>query len=301
MIEAKNIRKKFPGTVALERISLNIPSGSIYGLMGSNGAGKSTLMRIFSGVLRPDRGTITLDGEEIFEHISVKQRCFSISDDPYFFSGSTPREMMRFYQTVYPQFDTERCRALLQQFGLKENRRLRTFSKGMQRQVSIICAVSSGAEYLFCDEAFDGLDPVARQAIKTILIGDVADRKMTVVISSHNLQELENFCDCIGLLHRGTILFSCQMDDIKQEMQKVQYVADADSARPEALFRGMQIVRQDQRGRLCTVVVRGSGEEMIARMQQAHTVFYEPLPLSLEEIFIIETEENGYDPNEVGV
>ncbi len=301
MIEANKIRKKFGRTVALDRISLEVPSGSIYGLIGSNGAGKSTLLRMFSGILRPDRGLLTIDEKEVYEQPSVKQRCFTVSDEQHYFVGSTPREMMRFYQKLYPGFREERWHELMEQFHLSETTRLRSFSKGMQRQAALICGVSAGVDYLFCDEAFDGLDPSARQAIKSVLIGDVADRQMTVVITSHNLQELENFCDRIGVLHRGKLLFSRHLDDIKEQIQKIQYVGGERTPELEQLLLGFDLLKCESRGQLKTAVVRGGCREVDARMRTAEPIYYERIALTLEEIFLTEMEANGYDPSEIDV
>ncbi len=301
MIEANKVRKKFGKTVALERVSLDIPTGSIYGLIGSNGAGKSTLLRMFAGILRPDRGTVTLDTQTVYEQPLVKQRCFTVSDEQYYFLGATPREMMRFYKKLYPNFQEKRWHTLMEQFRLSETKRLRSFSKGMRRQAALIAGVSAGVDYLFCDEAFDGLDPTARQAIKSVLIGDVAEREMTVVITSHNMQELENFCDRIGVLHQGHLLFSRYLDDVKEQIQKIQYVGGEQTPEMEHLLNGFDIIKKESRGQLNMVVVRGGSREVDARMRRAEPIYYERIPLTLEEIFLTEMEENGYDPSEIDV
>ncbi len=301
MIEANKVRKKFGKTVALERVSLDVPTGSIYGLIGSNGAGKSTLLRMFSGILRPDRGEITIDERIAYGQPEVKRRCFTVSDEQYHFLGATPQDMMRFYQKLYPMFQEERWHQLMEQFHLNETTRLRSFSKGMRRQAALIAGVSAGVEYLFCDEAFDGLDPSARQAIKSVLIGDVAEREMTVVITSHNMQELENFCDRIGVLHQGRLLFSRCLDDVKEQIQKIQYVGSEEMPEAEQLLNGFNIIKHESRGQLNLVVVRGGSREVDARMRRAEPVYYERIPLTLEEIFLTEMEENGYDPSEIDV
>lgn len=301
MIEAKRVVKRFGFQKALDGVTLEIPNGSIYGLIGSNGAGKSTFLRLLSGVFKQERGGLTIDGEKIYENPKIKERCFTIADDQFSFPWSNSREMAEYYGMIYPSFDMERYHALMKQFGLSEKKRLRSMSKGMRRQSSMICGAASGADYLFYDEAFDGLDPSARQAAKKILIGDVAERGSTVVISSHNLPELEHLCDRIGLLHQGRLLMSSQMDEAKTTLQKLQYVCDRPEQEPKVLFGDMPLLRQESRGKLRTAVIRGDAKQILARVQQSGTIFYEQLPLTLEEMFIIEMEVNGYDPQTIGV
>lgn len=293
MIRAQAVHKSFGNIMALDSITAEIRTGSIYGLIGSNGAGKSTFLRILAGILKPDSGEVTIDDQTVFENPNIKSRCFMISDEQYFFSGCTPRDMKDYYKTIYPHFDEQRYKVLMKNFGLDERRKIRTFSKGMKKQVSVICAASSGADYLFCDETFDGLDPVARQAVKSIFAGDVAEFCATPVIASHNLRELEDFCDCIGLLHRGGILFSRDLDDMKLNIQKVQLIPDKTSG--EDMLKGLEVMSKQSSGRMWTVTVRGSQEEVDQRMRAGNPLYYEILPLSLEEIFIAETEVTGYD------
>ncbi|MCD8355446.1 MAG: ABC transporter ATP-binding protein [Clostridia bacterium] len=293
MICAQQVSKSFGGTAALDSITAEIRTGSIYGLIGSNGAGKSTFLRILAGILKPDSGTVTIDDQEVFENPEIKQHCFMISDEQYFFSGCTPRDMKDYYKSIYPHFDEDRYRTLMKNFGLDERRKIRTFSKGMKKQVSVICAASSGADYLFCDETFDGLDPVARQAVKSIFAGDVAEFSATPVIASHNLRELEDFCDCIGLLHRGGILFSRDLDDMKLHIQKIQILPD--KIPEQKMLEGIEVLGIQHSGRMATVTVRCSRQEAEERMRAGAPLYYEILPLSLEEIFIAETEVNGYD------
>lgn len=293
MIRANAVHKSFGTIPALDSVTAEIKTGSIYGLIGSNGAGKSTFLRILAGILKPDSGSVTIEGQNVFENTEIKRRCFMISDEQYFFSGCTPEEIKDFYRRLYPQFDQTRYHTLMNRFGLDERRKIRTFSKGMKKQVSVICAVSSGADYLFCDETFDGLDPVARQAVKSLFAGDVAEFGMTPVIASHNLRELEDICDCIGLLHRGGILFSRDLDDMKLNLQRLQIIADTIPA--EQMLEGLEIVNRHVSGRMQTFTVRSSREEVERRVQAGAPIYYELLPLSLEEIFIAETEVTGYD------
>lgn len=205
--------------------------------------------------------------------------------------------MKDYYKTMYPHFDENRYRSLMSNFGLDEKRKLRTFSKGMKKQVSVICAAASGADYLFCDETFDGLDPVARQAVKAIFAGDVAEFSATPVIASHNLRELEDFCDCIGLLHRGGILFSRDLDDMKLNIQKVQFIPDLTPE--QQMLEGLEVLSRQNSGRMITATIRGGRQETEAVIRRGEPVYYEMLPLSLEEIFLAETEVQGYDAKQL--
>ena len=293
MIETKNLTKRFGDIVAVDHIDAVIKDGSVFGLIGTNGAGKSTFLRMLSGVLRPDEGTVTIDGKEVFENTLIKSRFFYISDDQYFFNNATPKEMMDFYRTVYPEFDNNRFHHLMKSFELDERRKINTFSKGMKKQVSVICGVCAGTDYLFCDETFDGLDPVMRQTVKSIFVGDMEERNLTPIIASHNLRELEDICDHVGLLHKGGILLSRDLDDMKLNIHKIQCVL-----RPEtkvADLKELDVVKVEERGSLCTLTVRGKREEVEAAMESYHPIFAEIIPLTLEEIFISETEVVGYD------
>lgn len=293
MIEAVNLTKRYDNIVAVDRINATIRDGSVFGLIGTNGAGKSTFLRMLTGVLRPDEGTVTIDGETVYENEAAKKRFFYISDDQYFFSNATPLDMMNYYRAVYPDFDAERFHGLMKSFDLDEKRKINTFSKGMKKQVSILCGICAGTDYLFCDETFDGLDPVMRQAVKSIFASDMEERGMTPIIASHNLRELEDICDHVGLLHKGGILLSRDLDEMKMNIHKVQCVLQP-GMEPEDLV-GLEVLKTERRGKLCTLTVRGDLSRVEFLMQQAEPVFYETIPLSLEEIFISETEVVGYD------
>ena len=288
MITATNVSKRFDSLLAVDRVTATIQQGAVFGLIGSNGAGKSTFLRLLAGVLKPDEGTIVIDDQPVYENPAVKQRCFFISDEQYFFQNSTPEVMKSFYKTLYPAFDEARFYHLMQGFSLDPRRKISTFSKGMKKQMSVICAVSSGADYIFADETFDGLDPVARQAVKSLFAADIADRGMTPVVASHNLRELEDICDHVGLLHKGGILFSRDLSDMMLGMHKLQA---AFSSPVEAL----DLLRFDARGSLVTMTVRGEAEDIQSAVAAMQPLFMELLPLSLEEIFINETEVAGYD------
>lgn len=293
MIQSVEATKCFGDICAVDRISAEIRDGSVFGLIGSNGAGKSTFLRMLAGILQPDMGRVMIDGADIYENIALKKRCFYISDEQYFFSGCTPGEMKNYYKRLYEKFDEARFHHLMHAFDLDENRKIRTFSKGMKKQVSVICGVSARPDYLFCDETFDGLDPVVRQAVKALFAEDVAERQMTPVIASHNLRELEDICDHVGLLHRGGILFSRDLDDMKLDIHKLQMIWDGDM--PESTLDGFEVLKTERRGSLYTIVARGSRAALRDRIASMQPMFFEMLPLSLEEIFISETEVIGYD------
>ena len=293
MITATEATKRFDDITAVDHINATIRDGSVFGLIGSNGAGKSTFLRMVAGVLQPDEGDIHIDGTSIYENPAVKARCFFISDEQYFFQNSTPAEMRDFYRMMYPAFDTGRFRKLMMAFDLDENRKIRTFSKGMKKQVSVICGVCAGTDYLLCDETFDGLDPVARQAVKGIFAEDVVERGLTPIVASHNLRELEDICDHVGLLHRGGILFSRDLDDMKLGIHKAQIIFREQP--PAELFPGMEVLRAEQRGSLYTYTVRGARDQVQDYLNRLQPTFCEMLPLTLEEIFISETEVVGYD------
>lgn len=293
MIKADNLTKRFQGVTAVDHIHAEIQDGTVFGLIGTNGAGKSTFLRMAAGILKPDEGTITLDGEAVFEDTRVKARCFYIPDEPYFLGNGTPDDMKTFYQGIYPNFDTDRFGRLLKSFELDGRRKIQTFSKGMKKQLAVLLGICAGTDYLFCDETFDGLDPVMRQTVKSLFANDIEERHLTPVIASHNLRELEDICDHVGLLHRGGMLLSKDLDDMKMNIHKIQCVLPAGLDRTN--LQDLDIMTTEQRGSLLTLTVRGQKEEIQARMQSYHPVFFEMIPLSLEEIFISETEVAGYD------
>ena len=293
MIEARNLTKKFDDIMAVDHINAKIRDGYVFGLIGTNGAGKSTFLRMACGVLKPDEGTIQIDGENVYENPKVKSRFFYISDDQYFFGNGTPLEMMKYYKTIYPAFDADRFRHLMETFSLDQRRKISTFSKGMKKQLSVILGLCANTDYIFCDETFDGLDPVMRQAVKSLFANDMAERNLTPIIASHNLRELEDICDHVGLLHKGGILLSKDLDDMKLNIHKIQCVLQPGMKAEE--IPDLEILKVEHRGSLATITARGTREEIEGRMQSLEPIFFEMIPLSLEEIFISETEVAGYD------
>lgn len=294
MIEATNISKQFDHIQAVDKVSVTIKEGNVFGLIGTNGAGKSTFLRMLAGIVRPDQGTVKIDAMEVFENPKAKELFFYISDDQYFFSNSTPKDIKQFYQGIYKGFDSKRFDTMMNQFELDQKRKINTFSKGMKKQVSVICGICANTKYIFCDETFDGLDPVMRQAVKSIFVKEITERNMTAMIASHNLREMEDICDHVGVLHKGGILLSKDLYDMKLSVHRVQCVFKKEEALG-SVFEGLEVMKTEQRGNLFTLTVRGTKEVLEARLAKAEPVYSEVLPLSLEELFISETEVVGYD------
>ncbi len=294
MIEIKNVKKAFGEVQALAGISTEIAEGQVFGLVGTNGAGKSTLLRCMCGIYRPDEGEILIDGEPVYENPGAKAKLFFISDDQYFYPGETPAETLKYYETFYPEFHRDRFLELMELVKLDHKRKINTFSKGMKKQLSLLFGISSGSKYFLCDETFDGLDPVIRQAVKRLFIQEMEERGMTPIIASHNLRELEDICDHVGLLHQGGILFSQDLDEMKLGIFKLQVVFK-DPADLERLGESFEVVAREQRGSLQTLTLRGPKPQIEVALSALEPVFYELLPLTLEEIFISETEVLGYD------
>ena len=297
MIKVESVTKYYGDVCSLDEVTLQIPDGSIFGLIGSNGSGKSTLLRAMSGIFAVEEGRILFDGCNIWENTEQKAKLVYLSDEPYFLPHSSIEDMRNLFRSLYPTFDNAKFDKLLNLFGLPLRRKINTFSKGMQKQTSVLLGLSVCPNYLFCDETFDGLDPVMRHLVKRILMEDIAERGTTVVMASHNLRELEDICDHIALLHKGKLLFQNDLDDMKLSIQKIQAVfTEADA---EEKLREMPLLNLERRGSMFTIVARGTREEWEERLQAMHPQFYECIPLTLEEIFIAEMEENGYDFTEI--
>ena len=293
MIKVKNISKCFGDVKAVDQISINIPNGIVFGMLGTNGAGKSTLLRMISGVLKADSGQITIDDESIYDNPAAKEKFFYISDDQYYFPNAKPLDLVSFYKNYYPNFDEERFKNYLNSFGLDYNRKINTFSKGMKKQISILLGICSNTPYLICDETFDGLDPVMRQAIKSLFAKEIDERGLTPIIASHNLRELEDICDHIGLLHKGGVLLSKDLEDLKCNLCKVQCVLPEEH--DDYLTEALEVLKLQRRGKLLTMTVRGKEANILKVIEALEPVYLEALPLTLEEIFISETEVVGYD------
>ena len=294
MIEIRGVSKHFGDVEALASLSAEIKDGQVFGLVGTNGSGKSTLLRLIAGILKADEGAIGIDGEAVYENPAVKRQICLLPEEGAFLVSDTPNAAADRFAVLYPAFDRPRFDALLKRFGLDGTRRFRTFSKGMKKQVIVLLGICAGTRYLLCDETFDGLDPVMRQAVKSLFATEMVDRDFTPVIASHNMRELEDICDHVGLLHRGRILLSEDLTDMKLKIQKVQCVL-SDPSKENDLLGVMDIVSYEKRGRLMTFVARGDRETILDRINGFEPVFAEALPLTLEEIFISETEVAGYD------
>ncbi len=299
MIRIDSVSKRFDEVLSLDKVSVIIENGSIFGLIGSNGSGKSTLLRILSGVYLPTEGTVTFDGLSVYENPTVKQNVVYLSDDQYFLPNSCPADMAKLYKSVYPTFSEEKYKEYLHFFGLDETRKISTFSKGMQKQVSILLGLACRADYLLCDETLDGLDPVMRNSVRRIIATEVAERGMCVIFASHNLKELEDICDHVALLHKGQLLFEAGLDDIKLGIHKIQVSFDKERADlAERQFEYLNALSVERRGSLFTVVAKGDEGSLSDFIGSLGPVFMEFIPLTLEEIFIAEMEERGYEFNE---
>lgn len=294
MIEVKNVSKSFSDLDAVKDISFQIQKGTVFGLVGINGAGKSTLLRMLGGIYQPDEGEILVDGTPLWHNVEAKKKIFYISDEQYFFQNADLTDLGNYYSVVYPDFDLRKYRRIAEYLELNPKKKINTYSKGMKKQLSMICGICSGAEYLICDETFDGLDPVIRQVMMQMLRREMAQRGLTLIAASHSMRELEDICNHIGLLYKGGLVLSRDVDDLKLHIHKVQCVFPDKAAAEEAL-RNLKLVSTESRGSLYTVTVRGDRDEIMQKITAQNPVFYESLPLSLEEIFISETEGAGYD------
>ena len=291
MIEVKNVTKTFDGFRALDNLSMTVPSGAVYGLVGPNGSGKSTIIRHITGIYRPDSGAVLVDGQPVFENPAVKEKIAYIPDDIFYFLQSSVRDMMRYYRGIYPAFDTERYEKLKEVFTeLDERKTIRTMSKGMQKQAAFWLQMCLRPEVMVLDEPVDGLDPVMRRQIWGLLMADAAERGITVLVSSHNLRELEDVCDHVGILDHGRLLLERSLDDLQGNITKIQIALPDERPLP----RELNLVHESVSGRLHTLIVRGDAEEVQAKLRECEPLFMDALPLSLEEIFIYELGGNDY-------
>ena len=287
MLELSHITKTFSGFKALDDLSLQVPTGAVYGLVGPNGAGKSTAIRHLTGVYRPDSGEAALDGNPIYENPDAKRRIASIPDEVFYFPSASLEDMRLFYRGLYPSFNDKLFGELYDVFQLPRKSPIRRFSKGMQKQAAFHLALSARPEVLILDEPVDGLDPIMRRQVMSLLLGSVAEHSMTVLISSHNLRELEDVCDHVGIMDHGKMLLEKSLADMQGSTVKVQLVGDA----PDDL----EILHESSAGRLRTLVVRGEAEAVRARVAGCSPVYFDVLPLSLEEIFIYELGGVDYE------
>ena len=291
MLELKNVSKSFGKFKALDNLTMTIPQGSVYGLVGPNGAGKTTAIRHITGVYRPDAGDITMEGLPIYENPQVKQSIGYIPDEIFYFSSATLKDMAKFYRGLYPRFDMALFQRLSEVFQLPMGSPIRRFSKGMQKQAAFQLTLSIRPDVLVLDEPVDGLDPVMRRQVMSLILAEVAERNTTVLISSHNLRELEDVCDHVGIMNHGKMLLERSLADMQGNTVKLQMVGDV----PE----GLEILHQSSTGRLQTLVVRGNAREVEAQVEASEPMFYDILPLSLEEIFIYELGGVNHEINSI--
>ena len=287
MLRMKSVTKKFGDFTALNELSLKVPQGAVYGLVGPNGAGKSTAIRLLTGIYRPDSGSITMEGHPIYENPAIKERICSIGDESFHFPSANLEDMRKFYKGIYPRFDDELFNRLYEVFQLPKAGAIRRFSKGMQKQAAFHLAICTRPDVLVLDEPVDGLDPVMRRQVWSLILSDVASHGTTVLISSHNLRELEDICDHVGIMDHGQMLLERSLADMQGLTHKLQLVGDV----PPQL----KILHESASGRLKTLIVRGSTNEIAAAVSTTAPAYFDILPLSLEEIFIYELGGVNYE------
>lgn len=297
MIELKGLTKRFDDFVALDNIDLTIPEGTAFGLLGSNGAGKSTILRILSGIYKQEAGDAHIDGEPIFDNVSVKEKVFFINDETIQFSRFTLNELKDFYKRFYPKFSEEIFERLKNTIKLPSDKRIDQFSKGMKRQAVVIIGLSCQTDYLLLDEAFDGLDPTMRIIVKRMLVDAMLDRKLTTIISSHNLKEINEVCDTVALMHKGKIIFNRDLDSVKGNIHKVQaaFAIDYD----KDAFSDLEVLHYERNQSLTYLIIKGDEDEIKSKLNIKKPLVLDIIPLTLEEIFIYEMEGLGYDCTEI--
>lgn len=297
MISLDRVSKRFGVHFGLKNVTTEIGSGSIYGLVGSNGSGKSTLLRLIAGVYQADAGEIRLDGQLVYEQPMAKERIVYISDDQYTDRSSTIEATAKVYSQFYPDYDVAMAVETAKRFGLNPKAKFKTFSKGMTRQAQLILAMAAKPAVMLCDETFDGLDPVKRRAIKAMFSEMVLDQGATIVIASHNLRELEDICDHIGLLHGGQLVLQRSLEDLESNIFKLQVAFKMVRREPD--FDALSPLTFEQRGRMISMIVRGQYEDILEKINAMGPLYAEALPLTLEEIFITEMEVLGYDIEDI--
>ncbi len=293
-IAAENVTKKYDGFRALKKMSLSVPKGAVYGLVGPNGAGKTTFIKALAGIIRVDNGKIKIDGEDVYENLDVKRKCVYVSDDLFFYSTYSIKQTAKLYKGLYPNWSDEYYETLKNFFKIDEKKRCRRLSKGMQKQVALWLALCAKPEILVLDEPVDGLDPVMRKNIWSLIMKEVCDRNMTVLVSSHNLRELEDVCDHVGMMHKGEVVLEKALDDVKGSVHKLQ-VAFADGEYPDALSKEINVLHRNTFGSVETLIVRGEADKVKEEIYKYKPLIFDMLPLTLEEIFIYELGGMGYE------
>lgn len=295
MIEVKNLVKQFDGFRALDNLNMTVPDGAVYGLVGPNGAGKSTIIRHMTGIYRQDSGELLIDGAPVFENPALKSRIAYIPDDIFYFSNATIQETANFYRSVYPSFDNARFKKLGELLELDPKRQMRRLSKGMQKQAAFWINVSLHPDILILDEPVDGLDPVMRRQIWSIVMSDVAENGTTVLVSSHNLRELEDVCDHVGIMNKGKLMIERTLSDLQEGIVKIQLALPDGETLPD----GLEILHRASTGRLQTLIIHGSAAEIQARLELCKPLFVDIVPLTLEEIFIYELGGADYEVKDI--
>jgi len=297
MIEIKNLTKKFGNRKVLDDLNCTIENGCIYGLVGANGSGKSTLLRIINDIFTADSGTVTIDGKIICNNENLKQKIVFVPDDLFFYSNYTLLDTAKYYADLYPKFDMKYFNKLVKTLKLDINQKIMNLSKGMKRQCALICALSTRAEYILFDETFDGVDPVIRNIMKKIIAKQMEEKNTTIIMTSHNLRELEDICDNLGLLYNGGILFQSDIDTLKTEMFKIQISLEGEF--DKNTFKDLDILHFKKSGSVATIIVRGKQEKIQPQLIKLKPIILDFLPLTLEEIFIYEMEVLGYEFNKM--
>lgn len=295
MIEVKNLVKQFDGFRALDNLNMTVPDGAVYGLVGPNGAGKSTIIRHMTGIYRQDSGELLIDGVPVFENPALKSRIAYIPDDIFYFSNATIQETANFYRSVYPNFDNERFKKLGELLELDPKRQMRRLSKGMQKQAAFWINISLRPDILILDEPVDGLDPVMRRQIWSIVMSDVAENGTTVLVSSHNLREFEDVCDHVGIMNKGKLMIERTLSDLQEGIVKIQLALPDGETLPD----GLEILHRASTGRLQTLIIHGSAAEIQARLVLCNPLFVDIVPLTLEEIFIYELGGADYEVKDI--
>lgn len=297
MIEFKNLSKSIDGNLILDSIDLQIKKGSVFGLLGSNGAGKSTILRLMCGIYKQESGELLIDGEKVYDNVKIKRQIFFINDETVQFTSFTLKDLKKYYRNYYPNFSDETFEKLRKNVNLPIDKKISTFSKGMKRQAIVITGLSCQTEYLLLDEAFDGLDPTMRIIVKDIIFDAMLDRQMTVIISSHNLKEINEICDSAAMIHNGKIIFCRELDEIKNNILKIQTSFKQEYTKED--FPELEILHFEKKQSVYYIIGKGEIDEIKKYVTQKSPAFLDILPLTLEEIFIYEMEALGYNANSI--
>ncbi|MBQ9858836.1 MAG: ABC transporter ATP-binding protein [Oscillospiraceae bacterium] len=295
MIEVNKLTKLFDGFAALDELDMTVPKSSVYGLVGPNGAGKSTVLRHITGIYKQDSGSVLIEGQPVFENNDIKSRIAFIPDDVYYFPQAGVRDMMKYYSELYPKFDHDRYKKLSEVFSFSDKTPIRRMSKGMQKQAAFWLAMCLRPEYLILDEPVDGLDPVMRRQVWSIIMGDVAENGTTVLVSSHNLRELEDVCDYVGIIHNGKTILERSLTELQDNIVKVQIVYPNGGELPKDL----SVLHHSRSGKISTYIIKGRAADVSLLLEASSPIFYDIVPLTLEEIFIYELGGADYNVKDI--